>query len=302
MMVVIGATVTLARYGPTWRPRSVDAVTSMYGDLDRPPLNADALARAVIQPGSLWTDLAILSETGSTNAVLKERAADDTRSGLVVIAEHQTAGRGRLDRTWIAPPRSGLTMSVLVRPYDVPAPRWSWLSLIAGLAVAASISEVGRIDAGLKWPNDVMITDKKVAGLLVERIELPDQPAGAVIGIGLNVAMKRAELPVETATSLAVEGAATLDRSVFARAILRSLEGLIGEWQRWSGDPTHGLHQAYVAACATLGKNVRIAQPDATNVEGRAVGIDEMGRLLVVIAGSQRAFGAGDVVHLRSTT
>lgn len=273
-------------------------MSSMYGDLDRPPLNAQALRRALLTPGSLWTSVHVLPEVPSTNAVLADRAGRDATSGQVVIAEHQTAGRGRLGRPWTAPARSGLTLSALFRPHDVEVARWPWIPLLAGLAVAAALRNEARVPAALKWPNDVIIGDRKVAGLLVERVERAGRPAAAIIGIGLNVSVRAAELPVPQATSLALEGAATTDRTVLARAILRALEGLLTDWQHWGGDPQHGLQSAYVDACATLGRRVSVSLPRGETREGEAVGIDVSGRLLVRSGDRQVALGAGAVVHV----
>jgi BirA family transcriptional regulator, biotin operon repressor / biotin---[acetyl-CoA-carboxylase] ligase len=277
-------------------------VASTYDDLERPPLNRDRLARALVTPGSLWSDLEILAEAPSTNAVLAERARTDPRSGLVVIAEYQSAGRGRLDRTWTAPPRSGLTMSALVRPYDVAVPRWPWIALLTGLAVAAAVREAAGVLAELKWPNDVIVGDRKVAGVLVERVETPPYPPAAVIGMGLNVSLRPDELPIGTATSLAMEHATTTDRSVLARAVLRTLAGLLGDWQRRGGDPEHGLLRAYVQACSTIGRRVKVSLPDGGELVGEAVGVDHTGRLIVDTAAGRRLLGVGDVVHLRSVT
>ncbi len=273
-------------------------MSSMYGDLDRPPLNKAALRRALITPGSLWTSLEVLSEAPSTNAVLTNLAARDGESGRVVIAEHQTAGRGRLGRDWTAPARSGVTLSALVRPHDVQVARWSWIPLLTGLAVAAALRAEAQVPAALKWPNDVMVDDRKLAGLLVERVENARHGPAAVIGIGLNVSLRADELPVPQATSLALAGAATTDRTVLARAILRALEGLFTDWQRWGGDPQHGLQSAYVDACATLGRRVGVTMPSGEIHEGEAVGIDTSGRLLVRTQQRQVALGAGDVVHV----
>ena len=274
----------------------------MYDDLERPPLDGDALRRALVGPGSLWSDVDILASTPSTNAVLVDRAKTDHRSGLVVIAEHQTAGRGRLDRAWTAPPRAGLTMSVLVRPDDVAVSRWPWIGLLAGLAVGATLCESAGVDARLKWPNDVVVGDRKIAGLLVERVDAAPLPPAAVIGIGLNVSLRDDELPVPTATSLALEGATTTDRSVLARGVLRALEGLLGAWQRSGGDPERGLRDAYLQACSTVGRRVGVALPGDRVVDGDAVGVDASGRLIVDTGSGRELFGAGDVVHLRSLT
>ncbi len=276
-------------------------MTSRYGDLDRPPLHVEALRKALVVPGSLWSELDVVTSTESTNAELVKRAADPKIDGVVLIAEHQTVGRGRLGRTWTAPAQSGLTMSVLVRPDDVPVARWPWIPLLAGLAVAASLRQEAELDATLKWPNDVILGGRKVAGLLVERVEAPRGAAAAIIGIGLNVSLRADELPVPTATSLAIEGGETTDRSLLARSILRNLELMLTDWYRHGGDARQGLQVAYVDACSTIGQRVNVAQPDGTSVEGDAVGIDDTGRLLVRTAQGQVALGAGDVVHLRPT-
>jgi BirA family biotin operon repressor/biotin-[acetyl-CoA-carboxylase] ligase len=272
---------------------------SVYDDLARPPLNAGALRRALLTPGSLWTTLDVLAETPSTNAVLAERAAAGVPSGGVLIAEHQTAGRGRLDRVWTAPARSGLTVSVLVRPDDVGLARWPWIPLLTGLAVAAAMRREAHVPADVKWPNDVVVADRKLAGVLVERVESPGQPAAAVIGIGLNVSLRTDELPTPAATSLALEGSKTTDRTVLARAVLRVLAGLLGDWQRHCGDPGEGLRTAYVDACTTIGQRVEVLLPDGSSLEGNARGVDDSGRLLVGTGRGQVAVSAGDVVHLR---
>jgi BirA family transcriptional regulator, biotin operon repressor / biotin---[acetyl-CoA-carboxylase] ligase len=286
------------------------AASSMYDDLDRPPLHADVLERALVTSDSLWSRVEVVETSPSTNADLAELAASSDEDGVVRIAEHQTAGRGRLDRTWTAPPRSGLTMSVLIRPggrEPVPAARWPWIPLLAGLAVAATLRRDADVAAVLKWPNDVLIEDRKVAGLLVERVDAGARGRGigstrtaAVIGIGLNVSLRADELPVPTATSLVLAGASSTDRSLLARGVLRSLSGLLSDWYRHGGDPRQGLQTAYVEACDTLGRQVRVEQADGTAVVGEAVSVDDSGRLLVRTDAGQKAVGAGDVLHLRA--
>lgn len=271
----------------------------MYGDLARPPLPAGPLRRALVVPGGLWTEVEVVRSSPSTNAALVKRAADPAADGVVLVAEHQTAGRGRLGRTWTAPPRAAITGSVLVRPRDIEVARWPWIPLLAGLAVAATLRREALVAATVKWPNDVLVEERKLAGVLVERVEAARGSAAAVIGIGLNVSQRAEELPVPSATSLALEGAATTDRSVLLRAVLRALEGLLTDWYTSGGDPASGLGPAYVEACGTLGRRVRLDHGDGTSTVGNAVGVDGGGRLLVRTAGRQVSFGAGDVVHLR---
>ncbi|GAA3048088.1 hypothetical protein GCM10020000_30360 [Streptomyces olivoverticillatus] len=127
-----------------------------WSDLDRPPLNATALRRGLLRPGGLWTSLDVVPRTGSTNSDL---VAAGGAEGAVLVAEEQSAGRGRLDRTWSAPPRSGLFFSVrLVPGPGVPAERWGWLPLLAGVATATALSRAAGVDTALKWPNDLLVT------------------------------------------------------------------------------------------------------------------------------------------------
>jgi len=250
----------------------------------------------------MWVGVQIEESLPSTNAFLADRATTDGRSGLVVIAEYQSEGRGRLDRSWVSPPRAGLTLSALVRPYDVAASRWPWIALAAGLAVGAALRHTAGVEAVLKWPNDVLVGERKVAGVLVERVESGPFPPAAVIGIGLNVSLGEEELPGPQATSLAIERASTTDRSVLARSMLRALENVLGDWQRSGGDAERGLLAAYTQACSTIGQRVRVTVPGDREFEGEAVAVDAVGRLVVRTAAGQRVVGAGDVVHVRSLT
>lgn len=258
------------------------AAPSPYGDLARPPLRPAALARALGPNG--WR-LLLLEETASTNAVAAERARRGEPGGLVVVAEAQTAGRGRLDRLWVSPPRAGLTFSVLLRP-DLPSGQWPWLPLWAGLAVATALRERAEVDAVLKWPNDVLIANRKVCGVLAE---VP-VPGAAVVGIGLNVTTAREELPHDQATSLQLSGARTTDRDTLLRVVLRALGTVLA-------DPA-AARASYRERCSTIGRNVRVELPGDRAVEGAAEQVDDDGRLVV----DGTAYGAGDVVHLRPVT
>lgn len=230
----------------------------------------------------------------STNAETVRLAREGSPQGLVVVAEHQTAGRGRLDRTWETPPRAALTFSVLLRPTR-PAADWPWLPLLAGHAVATALREV-EVPAVLKWPNDVLVADdaeeRKVAGLLMERVETPDGPA-AVLGIGINVTTSREELPVETATSILLATGSAPDRSDL---LLSLLAGLATEYVEWESGRDGGLRASYLEACSTIGRDVRVELPGGVTLTGTAHGIDDGGRLLV----GENAVGAGDVVHVRA--
>ncbi|MFB7271817.1 biotin--[acetyl-CoA-carboxylase] ligase [Streptomyces sp. NPDC056244] len=277
---------------------------SRWSDLDRPPLDATALRRALVRPGTLWTSVDVVTETGSTNSDLALRAgAGRAGEGAVLVAEEQTAGRGRLDRRWTAPARSGLFFSVLLKPGpDVPVGRYGWLPLLTGVAVATGLARAAGVDTALKWPNDLLVTvageERKAGGILAERVG----EDAIVVGIGLNVSLREAELPVPTAGSLALAGAASLDRDILLRAVLRSLEHWYGEWRAAGGDPALSrIQEAYAAGCATLGRTVRAQLPGDGELAGEAVAVDGDGRLVVRTAdGERHPVGAGDIVHLRA--
>ncbi|MCW2745370.1 MAG: ligase [Mycobacterium sp.] len=253
----------------------------------RGPLPADALRAAVTAPGSRWREVVVLDRTSSTNTVAAERSRAGAPEGLVVLAEEQTAGRGRLDRRWTSPPGSGVTLSVLLRPApELLARRGGWLPLLAGLAVAAAARRCG-VDAALKWPNDVLVGDRKLAGVLAEVVD-----GAVVVGIGLNVTTTPEELPADRpATSLLLAGASTTDRLTVTTVLLGELADAYGQWERRPDE----LAERYQAGCTTLGRPVSISLPGGTTVTGTAERIDEAGRL--VIDGT--AYAAGDVVHLR---
>ncbi|HLL35310.1 MAG TPA: biotin--[acetyl-CoA-carboxylase] ligase [Streptomyces sp.] len=275
---------------------------SRWSDLDRPPLNAAALRRALVREGGLWSDVEVVQRTGSTNSDLVARAAaGDTPEGVILVAEEQTSGRGRLDRQWTAPPRSGLFFSVLLRPSDVPVARWGWLPLLTGVAVATGLSRTAGVDTALKWPNDLLVTvggeERKAGGILAERAGAD----GVVVGVGVNVTLRADELPVPQAGSLALAGAVGTDRDPLLRGMLRALEDWYGRWRAAGGDPAAcGLQDTYAAGCATLGRVVRAELPGDRSVIGEAVAVDGDGRLVIATEeGVQEPVGAGDIVHLR---
>jgi BirA family biotin operon repressor/biotin-[acetyl-CoA-carboxylase] ligase len=261
----------------------------------RPPLDRDRLSDA-----GAGLAVEVVDVAASTNAVVAARAREGSAEGLVVVAEHQTAGRGRLDRSWETPPRAALTFSMLLRPTVGPE-EWPWLPLLTGYAVGGALRDAG-FDAGVKWPNDVLIGDLKVAGILVERVDTPTGPA-AVLGVGLNVSTTAEELPVPTATSLAVAGGDAPDRTTLLLELLRRLREEYDAWRGGSAD----LRAAYTRACVTVGRDVRVDLPGGETLTGRATGLDAGGRLTVrphtgTATGPgdrEVAVGAGDVVHVR---
>lgn len=276
--------------------------SSPWSDLDRPPLNATALRRGLVREGALWREVEVVQSTGSTNSDLVSRAVDGkVAEGAVLVAEEQTAARGRLDRRWTAPARSGLFFSVLLRPAEVPVARWGWLPLLTGVAVATGLSRAGGVDTALKWPNDLLVTvdgeERKAGGILAERAG----DDAVVIGVGINVSLRAEELPVPTAGSLALAGAVTTDRDPLLRGVLRALEEWYGRWRGAGGDAgACGLQETYAAGCATLGRRVRAELPGDRALVGEAVAVDGDGRLVLATeSGLQEPVGAGDIIHLR---
>lgn len=267
----------------------------------RAPLRVQELADV---PGAVGWRVEVVESSPSTNADLAARARDGAPGGLVLVAEHQTAGRGRIDRAFHTPARAALTLSVLLRP-GVPAQHWPWLPLVTGLAARRALARLhGEVDVALKWPNDVLVAPAgrseepgKVAGILAERVDTPTGPA-AVIGIGINTATGREELPVPTAASLRTVGVpvAAIDRTALLREVLTDLSALLARWER--GDLA-GLRASYAAACATVGRRVRVELPQGDALVGDAVDVDGSGCLVVEADGRRHTVGAGDVIHVR---
>ncbi|MFF3598912.1 biotin--[acetyl-CoA-carboxylase] ligase [Kitasatospora indigofera] len=273
---------------------------SPWTDLDRPPLDAAALRHDLLGPGGFWTSVDVVARTGSTNTDLAARAREGLPEGAVLIAEEQRAGRGRLERTWTAPARSGIFLSVLLRPTAVPVERYGWLPILVGVAAASTLGRVAEVDVSLKWPNDLQVTidgtERKIGGILTEL------GGGAVVaGLGINVSLRADELPVPAAASLLLAGAAVTERDTLLRALLREFADLYREWTAAAGDPqASGLLPAYTDRCATLGRAVRVQLPGGRELVGEAVAIDGDGRLVVRTAdGTRQPVAAGDVVHVR---
>jgi len=295
-----------------------DAEMAADAAASRKPLDAASLRRAVLRPGGLWHAVEVEDRTGSTNADLLARALAGAPEGLVLAADEQSAGRGRLGRTWVSPPRAALTFSLLVRP-AVPPARRGWLPLLAGVAVASAVTAVTGVPTQLKWPNDVLaapapapaasagpsvsagLSAAKLAGILAEA-------AGdaVVVGVGLNVSTEPGELPPPgpgalAATSLRIAGATALDREPLLAAILAGFERWYLAWRRADGDPGRcGLRAEYTRLSGTIGRRVRVELPGGNVLSGLAVGVEEDGRLLVRVSpDAELSVAAGDVVHLR---
>ncbi len=243
----------------------------------------------------------IVAETGSTNADLLARAAaGEDIDGAVLIAESQTAGRGRHGRSWSTPPGSQVALSAGVGVGEIPSQAWGWLPLLTGVAVVDAVAEVTGVTAALKWPNDVLVgTGRddpagvgtgKLAGILAE-VAAPAPVV--VVGLGLNVT----EAPDPVATSLAMLGA-TVDRTVLTEVVLRHLAARIDAWRSARG--ADGVLAAdYRARSVTIGNRVRASLPGERTVEGIAKDVDDLGRLRIDTGKEVLTVAAGDITHLR---
>jgi biotin-[acetyl-CoA-carboxylase] ligase BirA-like protein len=294
---------------PPLEPREPHALCEPHAPREplepRAPLDPAALQSGLIRPDGLWREITVVESTGSTNADLAERAAAGAPEGTVLAAEEQLAGRGRLGRQWVSPPRSSIMVSVLFRPAQVAPAQRGWLPLLTGVAAATAIGRATAVPIGLKWPNDLLVADHKLAGILAEQ-----SGDAIVVGLGLNVSTTEAELPAPTegalpATSLRLAGAtsaAALDRTALLAALLAELERWYRAWTRTTppGDPeTSGLRAAYLDLCTTIGRDVRVERPGGQLTTGRATGVDPSGRLIVAGPAGTEAVSAGDVRHLR---
>ena len=267
----------------------------------------------------LGIDLVVLDRAESTNDELVARAhANEVADFTSVVTLDQTAGRGRLGREWVSPAGKALAVSVLLRT-DVDSEHWGWIPLLAGVAMTRVVADmIPDASVTLKWPNDVLVAtvdgERKVSGVLSELVS----DGTIVVGAGLNLTLTAAELPVETATSLALNGATGSAEQLADRALAGFVSELRSEWQRFveaRGDAgASGLRLAVTELCGTLGRDVRVELPGALEHVGRAVGIDRQGHLLVSAVPSSDAsttaheeatnrdvltVAAGDVTHLR---
>lgn len=262
--------------------------------------------------------LDVVDSTGSTNADLLRAVTVEPSSWpdlSVLTAEYQTAARGRLERRWEAPPLSSVSVSIVLRPVNaegrpLPTQSYSWLSLIAALALRETLLETAGIPAELKWPNDVLVRGRKIAGILAQMGPMADGTVPPVVlGTGLNVTLHEDELPVPTATSVFLEGPQTTDRTQLLKSYLSHFAVLYRSFCNADGDPTAGmaggpsLHKRVEAVMVTLGRQVRAQLPGDHEIIGHASRLDEYGSLLVVDKDSrEHVVTAGDVVHLRPWT
>ncbi len=256
----------------------------------------DALSSERIRAGLTTTvvgrQLVYLPETGSTNDEARRLAQSGAADGLLVVADYQTAGRGRLQRNWVAPPGSSLLMSLLFRP-DLPPFQAQRLTMICGLAVCDAVEAQTGLQMTLKWPNDVVVGGAKVGGILTEIEVMGEQLAYGIVGIGLNVGLDPSQLPTDLvvrATSLANEIGRPVPRLPLLWSFLQALEGRYFVLK--SG---YSPHVEWSEKLSTLGQRVTVSGGSEV-LQGVAEGVDSNGALLVRLAsGRLETVLAGDV-------
>ena len=255
----------------------------MGTDAPRAPLNKSQLSQAI----SRYWRVSVVEVTGSTQDDLFELASNESAIPKTILAsEYQTTGRGRLDRTFTAAPMSALTFSLYIEP-KIEREEWSFLTLLAGLSVHEALASLDpQTMVGVKWPNDLLIGEKKCGGIIAQATK-----KGVVLGIGINVAMAAEELPVENATSLALEGFTHLDRNEILAAIINHFEINV---EMWEHDKSFLVE--YRSASVTIGKDVEVTLPGGEIIRSKAVDISNAGALLLE---DGREVTVGDVVHLR---
>jgi BirA family biotin operon repressor/biotin-[acetyl-CoA-carboxylase] ligase len=231
-------------------------------------------------------------EIDSTNTYVAKHVRDDVAEGLVALADFQSSGRGRLDRAWTSPPRASLLCSMLLRP-NVDVTQLQLVVALVALATRTALERLCGLRPQLKWPNDLVVGENKLAGLLAEVVETAGGLA-VVVGLGLNLTYDGPE--GVSATSVQAETGVTIVPRALLDIVLEEIE--IRRPQLDSKEGRVALRAEYTKALATIGQFVRVEQLDGAK-RGVARGVDDAGQLLVEIDGVLQTFGAGDVVHLR---
>lgn len=243
--------------------------------------------------------LHVVEHTDSTNAHLRRDVESDPNGHphlSVVLTTDQRAGRGRLDRSWTAPAGTALAVSVLLRVAAVPVAARGWIPLIAGLAMSDAVAaQLPKRTVGLKWPNDVLVDDRKISGILAE--VLPGEAGDVIVGVGVNTSMTEVDLPVATATSFAVWGVECDDDRLLAEFLTALRDGIA---ELAVSGATEALRERVTEACVTVGREVAVSLPGGDTLTGIAQGLDADGRLLVGADAATVAVAAGDVVHVRT--
>jgi len=270
-------------------------------------LSPEALA-ALLPSKTLGQSLFVFEELPSTNTFALELARNSTPQGTIVLADRQTAGRGRLQRSWFSPPEANIYGSVIFS-LKTKFQSIGWIPLMAGTAIAQAIENHTTIDITLKWPNDILIAERKVGGILCESFNRDSTETRVVIGFGINVNLPESSFPKELqpiATSLQIHAQQTVDRHHLITSIITTLE------QGWADLISRGPQScqvAYRARCSTIGSHIQVHLPDGRQLDGLAKAIDEQGRLQMLLSSSdpkeQSAkmvnIHAGDIHHIRKS-
>jgi BirA family biotin operon repressor/biotin-[acetyl-CoA-carboxylase] ligase len=276
----------------------IDAVATRGYRLVAVPDRLRALElRPLLNTHDVGQVLHCFESLGSTSDHAKALAEDGAGHGEVVVTEAQTMGRGRRGRGWVMAPGRNVAFSVVLRPVGLPTARAPELTLVASLAVCDALRRAG-VDAGIKWPNDILVNGRKIAGILTELAAEPDQVHWVVVGVGVNVNAREEDFPPELlgqATSVFLERGQVAPRALFLAACLTLLE----EWyDRHAEDGFGPIREAWTVRSVTLGREVAV-QLDGREVVGTAEALDDTGALLVRTAAGLERITSGDVALLR---
>ena len=253
----------------------------MDRDAPRAPLDQSRITASL----SRYWRVSVVDLTASTQADLADKIiVGDGKSGDVIVTNYQSAGRGRLDRSFLAPPSTALLFSMYLNPMR-SRDDWGFIPLLAGFSIAHTLDKISA-NISIKWPNDLLIDEKKVGGIISTTVG-----QGVIIGIGINTSTTTTELPVENATSLAISGVTKLDRNFLLPLLLNAFEMDFTQW-----DQGESFLEKYSLLSGTQGREVIITGPSESTIRSRALSFDEQGRLH--LEGGQ-IVTVGDVIHLR---
>ncbi|HNP30232.1 MAG: biotin--[acetyl-CoA-carboxylase] ligase [Nitrospira sp.] len=270
-------------------------------------LSATTLA-ALLPSKKLGETLYVFDELASTNAFAMDRAKDQAVPGTVILADTQTAGRGRLDRSWFSPAKSNIYGSLLF-VHETTIQHQGWIPLMAGVAIAKAVKQQTGIHIDLKWPNDLQIAERKVGGVLCDSFRNARHHTCVVIGFGINVNLSQQEFPPELqpkATSLQIQCLRPVDRE---ELIMNVITGLEEEWQDLMSNGPQSLLVKYKHRCVTIGQTIQVQFPDGNQIQGLAHSIGEYGQLQVIPSCSEvkeqpprmRDIHSGEILHLRTS-
>lgn len=252
-------------------------------------MRIDGRVLAELASSTRFDRVQVLAEAGSTNTVVASAARAGAREGLVVVADHQSAGRGRLGRRWDAPAGTSLLVSLLLRPEGLAPDRLHLATALVALSAREAAIALAGVDIALKWPNDLLVGDSKLAGVLAEAVASTGraEPDAVVVGVGVNVGWAP-----PGAASLEEAAGRPIGRADLLAGLLHAVERRYGDWDAVAAE--------HAGACATVGRRVSIEMVGGGARSGLATGVDTAGRLVVAWDGGEvGVVGAGDVTHLR---